>query len=153
MTVFHPPLPFHRPHLPRTPRPRALSGPRPRPARRPAPGRALAGDLALPLGAVASALLATALLLTGRAAPAPITLGAFALLTLLVSALARPLVVPAVALVSWMFYDGFVVNRSADLTFGPSDRTALLVLLLVGSVGAGYAAVARAVRRYGTSGG
>ncbi|MFD8326546.1 DUF4118 domain-containing protein [Streptomyces lydicus] len=158
MAVFPSPLPFHRPHIPRaprpgTPRPRVL--PRPRTVRRTAAhDRTLGRDLAVPLGAVAAALLATALLLTGstgHATRTAVALAVFALLTLLVSALARPLLMPAVALVSWMFYDGFVLHQRSDLAFQQPDRTGLLVLLLAGAAGAGCAAAVRSLRRRRTS--
>ncbi|MFH9250232.1 hypothetical protein ACH4LK_32990 [Streptomyces lydicus] len=165
MAVFPPPLPFHRPHIPRAPRPgtpRSRVLPRPRTVRRTAtPGRTLARDLAVPLGAGAAALLATGLLLTGRTGHAThpshiavtlaVALAGFALLTLLVSALARPLLMPAVALVSWMFYDGFVLHQRSDLAFQQPDRTGLLVLLLAGAAGAGCAAAVRSLRRRRTS--
>ncbi|MFH8634027.1 hypothetical protein ACH4CC_29830 [Streptomyces lydicus] len=161
MAVFPPPLPFHRPHIPRAPRPgtpRSRALPRPRTVRRTAtPGRTLARDLAVPLGACAAALLATGLLLTGRTGHAThpshtaVALAGFALLTLLVSALARPLLMPAVALVSWMFYDGFVLHQRSDLAFQQPDRTGLLVLLLAGAAGAGCAAAVRSLRRRRTS--
>ncbi|RXS84674.1 DUF4118 domain-containing protein [Streptomyces sp. TM32] len=112
-----------------------------------APGRTLARDLALPLGAVGAALLATALMLAGGSAPAPVAPAAFLLLTVVFSALARPVVVPVVALVSWLFYDGFVLNGHSDLAFRAQDRTALLMLLLAAAAGACGAAAVRAVRR------
>ncbi|MCZ1006669.1 hypothetical protein O1L68_07725 [Streptomyces lydicus] len=65
-----------------------------------------------------------------------------------VSSFARPAAVPWVALVSWMFYDGFVLNQRSDLAFQPQDRTGLLVLVLAGVMGAGCAAAVRAVRRH-----
>ncbi|MFG2400249.1 hypothetical protein [Streptomyces lydicus] len=165
MAVFLPPLPFHRPHIPRAPRPgtpRSRALPRPRTVRRTAtPGHTLARDLAVPLGAGAAALLATGLLLTGRTGHAThpshaavtlaVALAGFALLTLLVSALARPLLMPVVALVSWMFYDGFVLHQRSDLAFQQPDRTGLLVLLLAGAAGAGCAAAVRSLRRRRTS--
>ncbi|MFJ5802018.1 DUF4118 domain-containing protein [Streptomyces decoyicus] len=110
--------------------------------------RTLARDLALPLGAVGATLLVTALMLTGGTAHAPVALAVFALLTVAVSLLARPVLMPAVVLVSWMFYDGFVVNQRSDLAFQPQDRTGLLVLLPAGVAGAGCAAAVRAVRRH-----
>ncbi|MBM4792769.1 DUF4118 domain-containing protein [Streptomyces sioyaensis] len=112
-----------------------------------APGRTLGRDLALPLGTVGAALLVTALMLTGGSAPAPVALAAFLLLTVAFSALARPVVVPAVALVSWLFYDGFVLNGHSDLAFRAQDRTSLLMLLLAAAAGACGAAAVRAVRR------
>lgn len=147
MVALHPPTPVRRPRLPHLACvPRAVALRRPGPVHRPPPARTLAGDLAMPLGAVAAALLATALPLTGASPHTAVALAVFTLLTVVVSALGRPLLAPAVALVSWMFYDGFVLNRRADLAFGPPDRTGLLVLLLAGLTGAGCAAVVRAVR-------
>ncbi|MDC7336292.1 hypothetical protein PQR15_06945 [Streptomyces lydicus] len=67
------------------------------------------------------------------------------------SALARPLLMPVVALVSWMFYDGFVLHQRSDLAFQQPDRTGLLVLLLAGAAGAGCAAAVRSLRRRRTS--
>ncbi|MEU9120902.1 DUF4118 domain-containing protein [Streptomyces sp. NPDC048506] len=146
MATLHPPTPFHRPRVPRAPR--VVAPPRLRPARRVPRRRTLAGELALPLGAVAAALVVTALLLTGGRPHTAVALGVLTLLTVLVAALARPLLVPAVALVSWLFYDGFVLNQRSDLAFRQPDRTGLLVLLLAGLVGAGCAAALRAVRRH-----
>ncbi|MEU9486256.1 hypothetical protein AB0D83_21750, partial [Streptomyces decoyicus] len=155
MATLHRPAPSHRPYVPHTPHiPRTSPFPRVTPTRthpvpRVPPDRTLARDLALPLGAVGAALLVTALMLTGGTARAPVALAVFALLTVAVSLLARPVLMPAVVLVSWMFYDGFVVNQRSDLAFQPQDRTALLVLLLAGLAGAGCAAAVRAVRRDG----
>lgn len=143
MVSLHPPASFHRP---RTAHDVAL--PRPRPAHRVRPGRTLAGDLALPLGAVAAALLVTALLLSGERSHTAVALAVLTVLTAVVAALARPLLMPAVALVSWLFYDGFVLNQRSELAFQQADRTGLLVLLAAGLVGAGCAAVVRAVRWY-----
>ncbi|MFF8790703.1 DUF4118 domain-containing protein [Streptomyces sp. NPDC015125] len=154
MATLHRPATSYRPYLPDAPHtPRAphiprVTLPRTRPAHRAAPGRTLARDLALPLGALGAALLVTALMLTGETAHAAVALAVFALLTVAVSLFARPAAVPVVALVSWMFYDGFVVNQRSDLAFQPQDRTGLLVLLLAGVTGAGCAAAVRAVRRH-----
>ncbi|MFG2826256.1 DUF4118 domain-containing protein [Streptomyces sp. NPDC048434] len=154
MATLHRPAPSPGPHLPHTPDiPRTphlprVTLPRTQPAHRAPPGRTLARDLALPLGALGAALLVTALMLTGQRAHAAVALAVFALLTAAVSLLARPVLVPVVALVSWMFYDGFVLNQRSDLAFQPQDRTGLLVLLLAGVTGAGCAAVVRAVRRH-----
>ncbi|WP_432001306.1 DUF4118 domain-containing protein [Streptomyces sioyaensis] len=143
MALLHRPAPARRPLAVRRPLPRTAA----RPAHPVAPGRTLARDLALPLGAVGAALLATALMLTGGSAPAPVAPAAFLLLTVAFSALARPVVVPVVALVSWLFYDGFVLNGHSDLAFRAQDRTALLMLLLAAAAGACGAAAVRAVRR------
>ncbi|MFI0902374.1 DUF4118 domain-containing protein [Streptomyces sioyaensis] len=145
MTLLHRPAPTRRPRA-RRPLPRATAPPA-RPAHPVAPGRTLARDLALPLGAVGAALLVTALMLTGRSAPAPVAPAAFVLLTVAVAALARPVVVPVVALVSWLFYDGFVLNGHSDLAFRAQDRTSLLMLLLAAAAGACGAAALRTVRR------
>jgi len=155
VAALHRPAPARRtyvPHasgIPRTPRLPRVAVPRTRPVRRTRPGPgALARDLALPLGALGAALLVTALLLTGTAAHATAALAVFALLTAAVSLLARPVLAPVVALVSWMFYDGFVLNQRSDLAFRPQDRTGLLVLLLAGVTAAGCAAAVRALRRH-----
>ncbi|MFG2531063.1 DUF4118 domain-containing protein [Streptomyces sp. NPDC048516] len=152
-TAYRPYVPYaphtpHTPHTPRAPRLPPVTLPRTRPAHRAPPGRTLARDLALPLGALGAALLVTALMLTGETAHAAVALAVFALLTVAGSAFARPALVPVVALVSWMFYDGFVVNQRSDLAFQPQDRTGLLVLVLAGVMGAGCAAAVRAVRRH-----
>ncbi|WP_246594008.1 DUF4118 domain-containing protein [Streptomyces auratus] len=139
---------LHRPAPPRRPRARRPPPRRTAPPAHPvAPGRTLARDLALPLGAVGAALLVTALMLTGQGAPSPVAPVAFLLLTVAVSALARPVVVPVVALVSWLFYDGFVLNGHSDLAFRAQDRTSLLMLLLAAAAGACGAAALRTVRR------
>ncbi|MFI9077303.1 DUF4118 domain-containing protein [Streptomyces sioyaensis] len=142
MALLHRPAPTRRPRArrppPRTPAP---------PAHPVAPGRTLARDLALPLGAVGAALLVTALMLTGQRAPSPVAPAAFLLLTVAVSVLARPVVVPVVSLVSWLFYDGFVLNGHSDLAFRAQDRTSLLMLLLAAAAGACGAAALRTIRR------
>ncbi|MBL1092110.1 DUF4118 domain-containing protein [Streptomyces sp. 9-7] len=111
------------------------------------PDRTLGAELALPLGAVAAALLVTVLLPADGGAHPAVALAAFALLTLLAAVPARPVLRPAVALVSWLFYDGFVLNGHSDLAFRSPDRTGLLVLLLAALAGAGCAAALRLVRR------
>ncbi|MFE1172577.1 DUF4118 domain-containing protein [Streptomyces sp. NPDC058773] len=117
------------------------------PARRVRAEGTLARDLALPLGAVGAALLVTALMLTGGTGRAMPVLALFAVLTVAVALRTRLLLVPVAALVSWMFYDGFVLHQRAELAFRAPDRLSLLVLLLAAVVGAGCAAVVRAVRR------
>ncbi|PBC85742.1 hypothetical protein SAMN05428945_6805 [Streptomyces sp. 2224.1] len=146
-TSYRPHRPY-LPHAPCTPHLPRVALPRTRPAHRAPPGRTLARDLALPLGALGAALLVTALMLTGETAHAALALAVFALLTAAVSSFARPAVVPWVALVSWLFYDGFVLNQRSDLAFQPQDRTGLLVLVLAGVMGAGCAAAVRGVRRH-----
>ncbi|MGI5260959.1 hypothetical protein [Streptomyces angustmyceticus] len=155
MATLHRPAPARRtcvPHasgVPRTTRLPRVAPPRARPVRRPPPGpAALARDLALPLGALGAALLVTALMLTGTAAHATAALAVFAALTAVVSLPARPLLAPVVALVSWMFYDGFVLHQRSDLAFQSQDRTSLLVLLLAAVTAAGCAAAVRALRRH-----
>lgn len=148
VATLHRPAPSHRTYLPYAPHLPRVTLPRTRPGRRTPPGPALARDLALPLGAVAAALLVAALMLTGESAHAAVALAVFALLTSAVSVPARPVVVPVVALVSWLFYDGFVLHQRSELAFQPQDRTGLLVLLLAGITGAGCAAAVRAVRRH-----
>ncbi|MEV6569003.1 DUF4118 domain-containing protein [Streptomyces kronopolitis] len=145
MAVLHRPVPAHRPRV-HPPLPPATA-PRTRPARRVPPRGTLARDLALPLGAVGAALLVTALTLTGPGARAPLAPAVFALLTVAVAALARPAVVPGVALVSWLFYDGFVLNGHAELAFGAPDRTGLVVLGCAAAAGGCGAAALRALRR------
>ncbi|MDT0456985.1 DUF4118 domain-containing protein [Streptomyces sp. DSM 41527] len=149
-TSYRPHRPYlpHAPHTCRTPHLPRVEPPRTRPAHRAPPGRTLARDLALPLGALGAALLVTALMPAGETAHAAVALGVFALLTVVVSSFARPAAVPWVALVSWMFYDGFVLNQRSDLAFQPQDRTGLLVLVLAGVMGAGCAAAVRGVRRH-----
>ncbi|MGY5128722.1 DUF4118 domain-containing protein [Streptomyces nigrescens] len=148
MTILHRPAPAARPYRPRTtqfPRVRPTVT---HPARQAPPDRTLARDLALPLGAVGAALLVTALMLTGETAHASAVLALFALLTVAVTLRARPVLAPVAALVSWMFYDGFVLHQRSELAFQPQDRMSLLVLLLAGAVGAGCAAAVRAARRH-----
>ncbi|WP_407288370.1 DUF4118 domain-containing protein [Streptomyces sp. BP-8] len=152
MAALHPPTPLRRPRMVHIAGfPRAVPRP-PRVAHRAPPTRTLAGDLAVPLGGVGAALLATALLLTGQTPHTAVALAVFTALTLAVCALARPLLVPAVALVCWLFYDGFVLNQRSDLAFRQPDRTSLLVLLLAGLAGAGCAAAVRALRRQTAAG-
>lgn len=144
MTTLHRPAPPLRPHTTQFPqvRPQATQ-----PVHRVPPDRTLGRDLALPLGAVGAALLVTALLLTGGTAHTSAVLALFALLTLAVALRTRPALAPVAALVSWMFYDGFVLHQHAELAFHAPDRTSLLALLLTAAVGAGCAAVVRTVRR------
>ncbi|MFE9142932.1 DUF4118 domain-containing protein [Streptomyces tubercidicus] len=151
MTAPHrpaPPLGPSRPTRPRITRFPQVGRRSTRPPHRVPTDRTLARDLALPLGAVGAALLVTALMLTGGTAHAPAALALFALLTVAVALRARPALVPVAALVSWMFYDGFVLHQRSELAFHAPDRTSLLVLLLAGVVGAGCAAAVRAVRRF-----
>ncbi|UZJ33645.1 DUF4118 domain-containing protein [Streptomyces endophytica] len=153
MVTLHPPASWGRPHIPHIPQPTRVP-PRPAAPPHPArvhpapPGRTLGAELALPLGAVAAALLVTLLLLSGGGTHPAVALGVFALLTLLAAVPARPVLRPAVALVSWLFYDGFVLNGHSDLAFRSPDRTGLLVLLLAALAGAGCAAALRVVRRH-----
>ncbi|MGD3108145.1 DUF4118 domain-containing protein [Streptomyces sp. YGL11-2] len=116
-------------------------------AHRPPPTADLGRDLVLPVGAAVTAMLVTALLVTGQAAHLSFSLAAFALLTVAVAAPARPFLVPAVILVSWMFFDGFVVHQRAELGWQQVDRTSFCVLAGAGLAGAGCAAAVRAVRR------
>ncbi|WP_438485253.1 DUF4118 domain-containing protein [Streptomyces sp. S186] len=132
MATLHHPVPAHPRPTPRFPAPRPAD----------TPGR----DLVLPVGAAASAVAVTALLVTDEAAHLTLSLTAFALLTAAVTAAARLRLVPAVVLVSWMFFDGFVVNQRSELAWQPADRTSLWVLAAAGLAGAGCAAAARAVR-------
>ncbi|WP_411136096.1 DUF4118 domain-containing protein [Streptomyces sp. C10] len=148
MTALHRPAPAPRPYRPRATRFPRVRPPVTHPARQVPPDRTLARDLALPLGAVGAALLVTALMLTGGTAHASAVLALFALLTAAVALRTRPVLVPLAALVSWMFYDGFVLHQRSELAFRPQDRTSLLVLLLAGVLGAGCAAAVRAVRRH-----
>ncbi|MEU8781912.1 DUF4118 domain-containing protein [Streptomyces sp. NPDC048637] len=147
MTTLHRPAPSPRPYRPRTTRFPQVRPPVTHPAHR-VPPDTLARDLALPLGAVGAALLVTALMLTGETVHASAVLALFAALTVAVALRARPVLVPVVALVSWMFYDGFVLHQHSELAFQSQDRMSLLVLLLAGVVGAGCAVVGRAVGRH-----
>ncbi|WP_274912647.1 hypothetical protein [Streptomyces sp. WZ-12] len=104
----------------------------------------LGRDLALPVGAAASAVAVTTLLVTGQATHFAFSLVAFALLTVAIAAAARPRVVPAVLLVSWMFFDGFVVHQHAELGWQQTDRTSFWILAGAGLSGAVCAATARA---------
>ncbi|MGV4928584.1 hypothetical protein [Streptomyces sp. BHT-5-2] len=156
MATAHHPVPAHPLPVPRFPPPApgpgpAASGTSGAPlgpvagARRPADE--LGRELALPVGAALTALAVTALLATGRAAAHPaFSLAVFALLTVAVAAAARPLMVPAVVAVSWLFYDGFVVHRHAELGWQPADRTSLWVLAGAGLAAAGCAVAFRAAR-------
>ncbi|UNO38833.1 hypothetical protein [Streptomyces sp. MST-110588] len=110
------------------------------------PVSGLAGDLALPIGCAASALLIVALMLTDGRAHLWWCLGAFALLSALVAALGRMRWAPAVAAVCWLFFDGFIVNRDAELTWNPTGLESLAVLLFTGLTGAAATALAHAVR-------
>ncbi|MYT30176.1 MULTISPECIES: hypothetical protein [unclassified Streptomyces] len=113
----------------------------------PRPADELGRELALPVGAAVTALAVTVLLATGRAAAHPaFLLAVFALLTVAVAAAARPLMVPAVVLVSWLFFDGFVVHPHAELGWQQADRTSLWVLAGAGLAAAGCAAAFRAAR-------
>ncbi|WP_282504371.1 hypothetical protein [Streptomyces rhizoryzae] len=106
----------------------------------------LGRDLALPVGAAVAAVAVTALLVTGQAAHLTFSLAAFALLTVAVTAAARLRLVPAVVLVSWMFFDGFVVHQRAELAWHQADRASFWVLAAAGLAGAVCAGVARVLR-------
>ncbi|MFF0626937.1 hypothetical protein [Streptomyces sp. NPDC004296] len=110
------------------------------------PADELGRDLALPVGAAVTAVAVTALLVTGQAGHLRLSLAAFALLTVAIAAAARPRLVPAVVLVSWMFFDGFVVHQHAELAWRQTDRTSLWVLAVAGLAGAVCAAAARGAR-------
>ncbi|MFJ9617551.1 DUF4118 domain-containing protein [Streptomyces noursei] len=157
MATLHHPVPAHPPPTPRFPAPtsRPGRGAGRRAGRGTAVGRAAAApppvdelgrDLALPVGAAATAVAVTVLLVTGEAAHLAFSLVAFALLTIAVAAAARPRLVPAVVLVSWLFFDGFVVQQRAELGWQQTDRLSLWVLAGAGLAGAGCAAAVRAVR-------
>ncbi|MGG2459487.1 hypothetical protein ACO0M4_06625 [Streptomyces sp. RGM 3693] len=110
------------------------------------PADELGRDLALPVGAAATAVAVTALLVTGQAGHLWLSLAAFALLTVAIAAAARPRLVPAVVLVSWMFFDGFVVHQRAELAWQQTDRTSLWILAGAGLAGAVCAAAVRGAR-------
>ncbi|MFB6568499.1 hypothetical protein [Streptomyces noursei] len=155
MAALHHPLPAHPPPAPRTRHPAADV--RPAPVARvvgPAPAAdALGRDLALPVGTAVTAVAVTALLVTGQAGHRWLSLAAFALLTVGIAAAARPRLVPAVVLVSWMFFDGFVVHQHAELGWQQADRTSLWVLAGAGLAGAVCAAAARGRRAARAAGG
>ncbi|MFG2139694.1 hypothetical protein [Streptomyces sp. NPDC048650] len=146
MTAVHHRMPLLAPPVRRLPHGPALPRLRALPRTPPVPG--LARDLALPVGAVGSALLAVAVLLLGGHAHTSLALVVFAVPTVAAAALARPRPVPVIVLVCWMFFDGFVLNGQARLGWQPADRTSLLVLAAAGLAGAGCAAAVRGARRH-----
>lgn len=66
---------------------------------------------------------------------------AYAVLAVLICLGSRPLLVPAIAIIIWLFDDGFIVGRHADLAWhGMADLRRLAILLAAaaasGAVGA-----------------
>ncbi|GEM_PF-4493179 len=84
-------------------------------------------------GAIAAGL---AVVAGGRHHPDP-ALAPFVVVVLLICARARARAFPAVAVVVFLFYDGFVTGRLGDLAWhGPADGWRLAVLLMAGLAGA-----------------
>ncbi|MEU1624379.1 DUF4118 domain-containing protein [Streptomyces sp. NPDC020096] len=105
--------------------------------------RTLVSDLVLPVGYASGAVLAAFLGLVGGRGHLWFSVAVFAVLAAGVSAQARVVWAPAVAVVCWLFLDGFMVNRQAELAWRSTDRTGLAVLLVAALAGAATGAIAR----------
>ncbi|MDF3289131.1 DUF4118 domain-containing protein [Streptomyces silvisoli] len=113
-------------------------------ARRGSRPRTLIGDLVLPVGYASAAVLAAALALGGGRGHPWFSMAVFAVLTAGVAAQTTRMVwAPAVAVVCWLFFDGFLVNRQGELAWRSTDRAGLVVLLVAALVGAVAAALDR----------
>lgn len=72
-------------------------------------------------------------------------LTAFAILAVIVAMHARPVLAPAIAVVAWLFDDGFLIGRHAVLSWhGAADGERLAILFAAAAAGAAIGAVARA---------
>ncbi|MGW7003551.1 hypothetical protein ACWGCW_12150, partial [Streptomyces sp. NPDC054933] len=92
--------------------------------------RTLVSDLVLPVGYASGAVLAAFLGLVGGRGHLWFSVAVFAVLAAGVSAQARVVWAPAVAVVCWLFLDGFMVNPHAQQGWRWTDRTRLGVLLV-----------------------
>jgi hypothetical protein len=104
------------------------------------------------LTAYAGAAVVTAVLVlaTGVRHPAA-ALIAYGLLAAVVAAHTRAIAAPGIALVAWLFDDGFIIGRHAQLSWhGAADIRRLAILLAAGAVGSMLGARIRAAR-HGTS--
>ncbi|MFB7662574.1 hypothetical protein ACFC1R_01315 [Kitasatospora sp. NPDC056138] len=75
----------------------------------------LAPDMSAALGLVGGAALAGALAGVGELRPGWFALGAYAALCGVLGAVSRPAAAPLIAGAGWLFFDGFVVHRYAQL--------------------------------------
>jgi hypothetical protein len=83
-----------------------------------------------------TAITAVAALAGGTRHPAA-ALAAYGLLAAVVAASTRPAAAAGVALIAWMFDNGFIVGRHADLTWhGAADARRLAILLAAAAAGA-----------------
>ncbi|MGK4581362.1 hypothetical protein [Kitasatospora sp. HPMI-4] len=99
----------------------------------------LAPDMSLALGLVGGAALAFALAGVGELRPSWFALGAYAALCTALGTASRPPAAPLIAGAGWLFYDGFVVHRYAQLGWaGLGTELARFALLtaaaLIGSL-------------------
>ncbi len=77
---------------------------------------------------------------------------AYALLAGMICLGSRPLLVPAIAIIIWLFDDGFIVGRHADLTWhGAADLRRLAILLAAAAGGSAVGALLRRRTPPGTS--
>jgi K+-sensing histidine kinase KdpD len=100
------------------------------------------------LAAYAGAAVVTAVvvLATGTRHPAA-ALVAYGLLAAIVAAHTRSAAAPGIALVAWLFYDGFIIGRHAHLSWhGAADVKRLAILLAAGAIGSALGARIRAAR-------
>jgi len=73
---------------------------------------------------------------------------AYGLLAAVVAAHTRPAAAAGVALIAWMFDDGFIVGRHADLSWhGAADVRRLAILLAAGAMGSMLGSRIRAARQ------
>ncbi|GAA1915075.1 DUF4118 domain-containing protein [Streptantibioticus ferralitis] len=103
----------------------------------------LVSDLVLPLGYASAAVLAAVLELGGGRDHLWFSVAVFAVLTAVFSAQTRVVWAPAVAVVCWLFLDGFMVNSQGELAWRSTDRAGLAVLLVAALAGATTGAITR----------
>ncbi|GAA2230924.1 MULTISPECIES: hypothetical protein [Kitasatospora] len=99
----------------------------------------LAPDMSMALGLVGGAALAGTLAGVGELRPSWFALGAYAVLCGVLGTVSRPLAAPMIAGAGWLFYDGFVVHRFAELGWAglgvePARFALLTAAALAGSL-------------------
>jgi hypothetical protein len=94
----------------------------------------------------AAVVTAVAVLATGTRHPAA-ALVAYGLLAAVAAAHTRPAAAPGIALVAWLFYNGFIIGRHAHLSWhGAADVKRLAILLAASAVGSMLGSRIRAAR-------
>jgi hypothetical protein len=97
------------------------------------------------LAAYAGAAAVTVAAVVAGATRHPVAaLTAYAVLAGAICLGSRPLLVPAIAIITWLFDDGFIVGRHADLAWhGAPDLRRLAILLAAAAAGSAVGAVLR----------